>query len=61
MPDFEVYYDDGDCCGTSKVYAIDTVRDRFLVVTHNDKFLWVDTRDCSLEDSNMRFNPSDPI
>lgn len=49
MPDFKVYYDTGDYCGTSKVYAIDTNRDRFLVCTPYGKFLWVDTRDCTLE------------
>lgn len=50
MPDFKVYYDNEDYCGTSKVYAIDTNRDRFLVATAYGKFLWVDTRDCTLEE-----------
>lgn len=56
MPDFKVYCDNADYCGTSKVYAIDTNRDRFLVVTSYGKFLWVDTRDCILE--NGRRNSS---
>lgn len=47
-----VYFDDGDHCGKSRVYAIDCVKDRFLVVFFNDthclygKFLWVDISDC---------------
>lgn len=52
MQDFKVYYDNVDYCGTSKVYAIDTNRDRFLVVTPYGKFLWIDTRDCILEKEN---------
>lgn len=47
MLDFEVYYDDGEYCGTSKVYAIDTTRDRFLVVNAHSEFIWVDTKDCT--------------
>lgn len=52
MLNFKVYYDDGDYSGISKVYAIDTNRDRFLVCTSYDKFLWVDTEDCTLEKEN---------
>lgn len=52
MPDFKVYYDDGDYCGVSKVYIIDTNRDRFLVTTSSGKFLWVDTRDCLVEEDD---------
>ena len=50
MLEFKVYYDNGDCCGTSKVYAIDTNRDRFLVITPSGHFLWVRTEDCQLEE-----------
>ena len=49
MPDFKVYYDNIDCCETSKVYAIDTNRDRFLVTTPYGNFLWVNIKDCTLE------------
>lgn len=47
-----VYFDDGNHCGKSRVYAIDCVKDRLLVVFLNDtyyldgKFLWVDISDC---------------
>ena len=47
---FVVYFNDGDYCGKSKVYAIDCIRDRFLVAyfngSVNSKFLWVDISDC---------------
>lgn len=56
MLDFKVYYDDGDYCGTSKVYAIDNNRDRFLIVNVHDKFIWVDTRDCTLEKEKKKMN-----
>jgi hypothetical protein len=53
MLDFKVYYDDGDYCGISKVYAIDTTRYRFLVCSSYDgRFLWVDIKDCILEKEN---------
>ena len=51
MPDFRVYYDDGDYSGISKVFAIDTLGSRFLVWgSYVNKFLWVDTKDCMLEE-----------
>ena len=51
MQDFRVYYDDGDYSGTSKVFAIDTFGSRFLVSnSYVNKFLWVDTKDCMLEE-----------
>lgn len=51
MPDFRVYYDDGDYSGTSKVFAIDTSGYRFLVWdSYENKFLWIDTKDCMLEE-----------
>lgn len=55
---FVVYFDDGTHCGESRVYAVDCVRDRFLVAYFNGspnssslfvpygKFLWVDISDC---------------
>lgn len=54
MQDFRVYYDDGDYSGysgISKVFAIDTSGSRFLVYNSIiNKFLWVDTKDCMLEE-----------
>ena len=50
MLNFEVYYDDGDYSGNSKVYAIDTTRYLFLVCnSYNGRFLWVNISDCILE------------
>lgn len=49
-----VCFDDGNHRGKSRVYAIDCVKDRFLVVFLNNthclygKFLWVDILDCKL-------------
>lgn len=54
MSDFKVYYDNEDYCGTSKVYAIDTNRNRFLVTTSYGRFLWVNTEDCILEDKENK-------
>ena len=60
VDNFVVYFDDGTHCGKSRVYAIDCVRDRFLVAYFNGypnssslfvpygKFLWVDILDCKL-------------
>lgn len=48
MLDFEVFYDDNYYHGRSKVYAIDTTRDRFLVVDDDGYFRWVKTEDCEL-------------
>lgn len=51
MPDFRVYYDDGDYSGTSKIFAIDTFGSRFLVLdSYQNKFLWIDTKNCILEE-----------
>lgn len=50
MLNFKIYYDDGDDYGISKVYAIDTVRDRFLIVNAHGNFLWVDTKDCTIKE-----------
>ena len=51
MPDFRVYYDDVDHSGISKVFAIDTFGSRFLVLgSYENKFLWVDTKKCMLEE-----------
>lgn len=35
----------------SRVYYIDSARDRFLVVNDAGKFVWVKTEDCKLEDN----------
>jgi hypothetical protein len=52
MTEFYVrWYDSYDCPHVSKVYFIDSARDRFLVI--NDEsgyFHWVDTADCELFD-----------
>lgn len=51
MLDFKIYYDDGNYNGVSKVYAIDTMRYRFLVCnSYNNRFMWVDIQDCMLEE-----------
>lgn len=50
MLDFKVYYDDGDYCGVSKVYAVDTVKDRFLICDTSTHFRWISTNDCILEE-----------
>lgn len=51
MLDFKVYYDNGDYSGISKVYAIDTDRERFLICnSRNGRFLWVNINDCTLEE-----------
>ena len=52
MLNFEVYYNNGYYYGTSKVYAIDTIKDRFLIVNTQDRFLWVDIEDCTIEKEN---------
>lgn len=35
---------------TSKVYAVDSERDRFLVTDKNGWFEWVDINDCALDE-----------
>lgn len=49
MLNFEVHYNDGKYFGASKVYAIDTVRDRFLVVNARGIFQWVNTENCVIK------------
>lgn len=46
--DLTVYCEIGYCYHNSKVYAIDSVRDRFLVVDDLGYFHWVNTEDCQL-------------
>lgn len=51
MLDFEVlyeFYDGGFRSGRSKVYAIDTIRDRFLIVDDDGDFRWAGTEDCEI-------------
>jgi hypothetical protein len=49
MPDILVlWYDDYGNSHNSPVYCIDSVRDRFLVVTGGGNFHWVSTSDCEL-------------
>ncbi len=50
MPDFRVYYDDGNYSGVSKVFSVD-ISSRFLVWnSYVNKFLWVDTKYCVPEE-----------
>lgn len=49
MLNFKVHYNQGDYRGTSKVFAIDTGRDQFLICTPSGKFIWIDTSHCILE------------
>ena len=52
MAKLKVYYNGGysDCPERSEVYAIDAVRDRFLIVGESDGyFKWVPTEDCKLD------------
>lgn len=51
---FEVYYDNGDYHGSSKVYAIDTNGDRFLVINVYGDFLWVNTKDCIIKKEGIQ-------
>lgn len=46
MLEFEVYYDDGEDEGKSKVYAIDIINYQFLIVTRTGNFKWVFTECC---------------
>lgn len=49
MINLKVYWDDEyGCTYESKVYCIDSVRDRFLVVDRKGHFVWVSTDDCEL-------------
>lgn len=50
MIDFDVrYYDDYNVAHDSRVYYIDPIRDRFLVVRYeNNEFYWVNTSECEL-------------
>lgn len=51
MIEFKVtWYDDYDAPCISKVYAIDTTRDRFLVVDSHGRFKWTDTKYCEIEE-----------
>ena len=48
--EFNVFWYDGcDCRRKSKVYAIDTVRERFLIADKNGKFKWVSIDECERE------------
>ena len=48
----EVYYDDGEHEGKSKVYYIDPNRDRFLIVDYRGCFIWISTNDCEIVEEN---------
>ena len=46
---FEVYYDGEFGTALVKVYYIDPIRDRFLVVNDKGYFMWVYTKDCIIK------------
>lgn len=54
MTEFYVrWYDNYGCPYISKVYFVDSTRDRFLAVQNETgRFYWVDTRDCELVNKN---------
>lgn len=49
MPEMYVsWYDQYDCTHNSRVYFVDSTRDRFLVTDDNKNFHWVSTDSCEL-------------
>lgn len=53
MPDiYVVWYDNYGNPHNSPVYFVDSVRDRFLVVSEDKNFCWVSTSDCELLKEN---------
>ena len=53
MPDiYVVWYDNYGNPHNSSVYFVDSVRDRFLVVSEDKTFHWVSTSDCELIDDD---------
>ena len=51
MPNFYVvWYDDYGNPHNSPVYGIDSVMDRFLVLSEDKKFRWVFISDCEVMD-----------
>lgn len=48
MKKIEVIWDGGRYTIRSEVYAIDTTRDRFLIVDDYDFFKWVPTDECQI-------------
>lgn len=52
MIDFEVEFEYLYYPQRSKVYYIDSTRDRFLVVVDNGDFYWADTSDCKIVKEN---------
>lgn len=42
------WYDKYDCSHESRVYFVDSTRDRFLVVDEEKNFHWVSTNECEL-------------
>jgi hypothetical protein len=53
MENFEVIYDGDYYDIRSKVYAIDPIKDRFLIVK-DGRFKWVFTVDCSVVEGDER-------
>ena len=49
MPEIYItWYDKYGCPEESKVYFVDSIRDRFLIVDANKNFHWVPTDECEL-------------
>ena len=48
MTDFEVSYRDMWVTVTSKVYGIDYLHDRLLIVDKGGHFMWVPIKECKL-------------
>ena len=48
MERFKVEYDGYHDCIVSEVYAVDSTRDRFLIVDRSGRFKWVDCDDCKI-------------
>lgn len=49
MFEFYIVINEGCWCEhTSKVYAIDENRNRFLIYNRHDEFEWIDFEDCKL-------------
>lgn len=45
---YVLWYDNYGCSHESRVYFVDSARDRFLVVDEDKNFHWVSTSDCEL-------------
>ena len=48
MKPFKVEYDGSYSVIVSEVYAVDSTREKFLIVDRNGRFKWVDCDDCTI-------------